>query len=343
MNANRPYTVPSSVWLLVIALLVTAGIVRFVRLATTRQDVDLVIYSGRSEELIGPLIAEFEQLAGWKVNVRYGQTAELAATILEEGRHSPADLFFAQDAGALGALARANRLQTLPTDLLEPVPSRFRSARNQWVGVSGRARVLVYHPDRVAPHELPTRWDNLRAPHWRNRLGWAPPNGSFQAFVTAMRVTHGPAQIRDWLAALRDLGTRPYSRNTALVWAVASGEIDAALVNHYYLHALARERGAPLPIRNHYPAEDLLINAAGVGVLDTANRLEAALAFIRFLLTERSQRYFSEHTFEYPLVDGVEPHPDLPALGSLHPPDLDLDQLDDLGPTLDLLQALNIL
>ena len=315
---------------------------RLSSLSGGRGAADLVIYSGRSEALIAALIAEFEAEQDWIIHVRYGQTAELAATILEEGGNSPADVFFAQDAGALGVLARAGRLQRLPEELSAAVPPAFRSAQDQWVGISGRARVLVYHPDRVAPHELPSQWDDLLDPAWRGRLGWAPANGSFQAFVTAMRVTRGLDETRAWLLGMRDLRTRSYARNTPIIWAVAAGEVDAGLVNHYYLHALAQQRGEPLPIRNHY-LDEVLVNVAGVGILDTSPRTEAALAFIQFLLSERAQRFFTEETFEYPLAGSAVPHPDLPPLSTLQTPDLDLDDLDDLEPTLRLLQECNIL
>ncbi len=333
---------PTWAWAVLLLVLVWAGWTRLTWLSGREGAADLVIYSGRSEALIADLIAEFEAEQEWTIHVRYGQTAELAATILEEGANSPADVFFAQDAGALGALARAGRLQVLPTELRTAVPAPFRSAQDQWVGISGRARVLVYHPDRVAPHELPTHWDDLRDPAWRGRLGWALTNGSFQAFVTAMRVTRGMDATRDWLIGLRDLRTRSYARNTPIVWAVVAGEIDAGLVNHYYLHALARQRAEPLPIRNHY-LDEVLVNVAGVGILDTSARSEAARAFIAFLLSDRAQRFFTEETFEYPLTGRVDPHPDLPPLSALQTPDLDLDDLDDLEPTLNLLQECNIL
>lgn len=333
---------PAWGWILLLVGLVWAGWTRLTMPAGRRTTADLVVYSGRSEALIADLIADFEAEQGWTVQVRYGQTAELAATILEEGDNTPADVFFAQDAGALGALARAGRLHVLPAELTASVPAAFRSARDQWVGVSGRARVLVYHPDRVAPHELPAQWDDLLDPSWEGRLGWAPANGSFQAFVTAMRVTRGQDATRTWLQGMRDLETRAYARNTPIVWAVIAGEIDAGLVNHYYLHALARQQDEPLPIRNHY-LDEVLVNVAGVGLLDTHVRTEAAHAFIRFLLSDRAQRFFTEETFEYPLTGRVTPHPSLPPLHALQTPDLDLDDLDDLAPTLTLLQESNVL
>ncbi len=302
----------------------------------------LIVYSGRSEPLIQPLIDVYREQTGVDVRVRYGQTAEMAATILEEGRHSPADILFAQDAGALGALARENRLIPLPADLLDRVDPRFRSPDGVWVGVSGRARVVVYNPRRLSPQELPASVDGLLDPAWRGRIGWAPPNGSFQAFVTAMRMTRGESAAQTWLLGMRDNRTRNYARNTPILFAVASGEIDVGLSNHYYAHQLIRERGDEFPVRNHY-LDETLVNIAGVAIVNTSPNRDQAEAFIRFLLEPEAQAYFTHETFEYPLAREIEPNPALPPLRDLQTPDLDLSNLDDLDGTLRLLMELNLL
>ena len=162
----------------------------------------LTVYSGRAEELVGPLFAQFESDTGIDLRVRYGGTSALAAAILEEGDRSPADVFFAQDAGALGALEAAGAFRVLPSDLLERVDARVRSTSGAWVGVSGRARVLVYSTERVSEAEPPASIFDLTQPVWRGRVGWAPTNGSFQSFVTAMRVIHGDDTTEQWLRAM---------------------------------------------------------------------------------------------------------------------------------------------
>jgi iron(III) transport system substrate-binding protein len=306
----------------------------------------LVVYSGRSESLIGPLMTMFTAASGPQVSVRYGETAEMAATILEEGRNSPADVFFAQDAGALGALAAAGRLRPLPTDLLEQVPAPFRSSQGNWIGISGRARTVVYNTDLVAESELPDTIWGFTDPRWRGRLGWAPTNGSFQAFVTALRLLEGEERARDWLQAMIANDIKVYANNTAIVEAVIKGEIAAGFVNHYYLLRAQAERGGNLPARNHFLAggdAGALVNVAGVGILDTAPHPEAALAFVRFLLSPTAQRYFVEQTREYPLVAGIAPPPELKPLSELATPDLDLNRLSDLQGTLALLQEVGAL
>ncbi len=303
----------------------------------------ITLYSGRSADLIQPLIDRFTEATGIPVRVRYGGTAELAATILEEGQNSPADVFLAQDAGALGALAKAGRFTPLPPDLLKQVPAPFRSPDGLWVGVSGRARVVVYNPNRVRPEELPNDLADLCAPAWAGRVGWAPMNASFQAHVTALRVTLGEAATRTWLLGMQANRPRVYARNTAIVAAVAAGEIDAGLVNHYYLHTMQREQGGRLPAVNHTPARGALVNVAGAGLLRTARQPAPAERFIRYLLAAEAQRYFTDSTFEYPVVPAIATNPELPALDLAPLPDLDLSRLEDLDGTLKLLQDLGIL
>ncbi len=307
----------------------------------------LVIYSGRSENLVAPLIERFAAESGIRVEVRYGDTAEMAATILEEGQNSPADVFFGQDAGALGAMSKAGRLQTLPDSLLERVPVQFRSADSEWVGISGRARVLAYNTNLISPEELPADVWGLTGEQWRGRVGWAPTNGSFQAFITALRVLEGDDRAAEWLQAMLANDVQPYSNNTAIVDAVASGEIYVGLVNHYYLYRFLAEQGDSFAARNYFfpsGGAGAMINIAGVGIVDTARNVDAALRFAEYLVSPEAQRYFAEETNEYPLSDDSIPLPtDLPALTAVQAPALDLSDLDDLQGTLQLLQEVGAL
>jgi iron(III) transport system substrate-binding protein len=301
---------------------------------------EVVIYSGRNENLVGALIAEFQRDTGIKAEVRYGDTAELAATILDEGDNSPADLFFSQDAGALGALAVEGRLQTLPDDLLNRVDPRFRSDDGLWVGASGRARVAVYNTDQLKPEDLPESVTGLTDPKWKGKLGWAPTNGSFQAFITAFRVLEGDDAVREWLQGMLANEPAVFDSNGPLTLAVGEGELALGLVNHYYLYEVQAEEGKTFPLANHFfSAGDpgSLVNVAGVGALTTAKHQTQALAFADFLLDEAAQEYFAEKTFEYPLIAGVEPAPGLIPLADIQSPEIDLSDLSDLQGTLALL------
>lgn len=300
----------------------------------------LVVYSGRTEGLIGPLLERFTTETGVRVEVRYGGTAEMAATILEEGANSPADVFIAQDAGALGALAQAGRLRVLPPDILERVEPRFVSPDGLWVGLSGRARVLVYNPELVAADALPASILDLTALEWAGRVGWAPTNGSFQSHVTALRVLLGEDRTRAWLEGMVANRAVPYENNRAIVQAVSDGEVVVGLTNHYYLYAMRVDNPNLRAANYYFPGGDpgALINIAGAGVLNTSKRPGLAQRLILYLLGKDAQTYFAERTFEYPLAAGVAASPELPPLDSVETPDIDLSDLSDLQTTLNLLR-----
>ncbi|HKG35942.1 MAG TPA: iron ABC transporter substrate-binding protein [Solirubrobacterales bacterium] len=301
-------------------------------------DDELTIYSGREKELIGELIDEIEQRQGEPIAVRYGETPQLAVTIIEEGGDSPADIFFSQDAGALGALDQEGLLMRLPDDVLAEVPARFRAKDGRWIGTSGRARVIAYGED-VKRSDLPPSVLGLTDPKWQGRIGWAPTNGSFEAFVTAMRVTEGEDTARNWLEGMVANDAQEYPDNSAIRDAIAAGEIDVGLINHYYV-AQAKKEDPDYPVDIYFPPNDVgsMINAAGVGVLKSTEHEERALDFVRDLLTRPSQKYLAEGELEYPLVPGVPTDPALVPLSQIPDPGVDLSSIGDLEGTLRLLQ-----
>jgi iron(III) transport system substrate-binding protein len=307
----------------------------------------LVVYSGRNEKLVEPLLEDFEKATGTKVTVRYGDSAELAATLLEEGGKTPASVFFSQDAGALGALQDAGRLEPVDPALLAKVDARYRSSKGLWVGVSGRSRVLAYNTEQVQAADLPQSVLDLTGPAYKGKVGYVPTNASFQAFVTALRVSLGEAKAKEFLVAFKANSPKAYEANARLAEAVDKGDVAFGLLNHYYLYERADELGgyAKLKAHNHYfRAGDpgALVNVAGVGVLKgKADSRTAAL--LAFLLSTPAQQYFGEKTHEYPLVAGVAAvGTDLPPLASLHGPDIDLSDLDSLETTLALLDEVGL-
>lgn len=309
--------------------------------AAVAEDADgpLTVYSGRSESLVGPIIGSFTEATGIEVEVKYADTAELAAILLEEGDRSPADVYFAQDAGALGAVADSGSLAPLPDELLAAVPAKFSDVDGAWVGVSGRARTAAY--TTAEPMELPGSILDFTDPEWSGRIGWAPANGSFQAFVTALRVIEGEEAARAWLEGILANDPVPYPKNTAAVEGVAAGEVDVAFVNHYYLLRLLAEHGEDYPVAQAFFGggdPGALVNVAGVGQVASTDQPEASLEFIEYLLGDEAQAYFSESTYEFPLVEGIEADSRLPAIDTLEAPDVDLSALADLQGTVELLR-----
>jgi iron(III) transport system substrate-binding protein len=289
----------------------------------------LTVYSGRNEELIEPLIADFEDETGIDVDVRYGDSADLALLIDTEGDNAPADVFLSQSPGAIGYLDGKDRLRPIPDDVLDLVQERFRADDGKWAGLSGRVRVLVYNTDLVDEADLPESVLDLTDPKYRGKVGLSPTNGSFQDFVTAMREIEGDERTQAWLEGMKANDARAYASNLAIVEAVGRGEIPLGLVNHYYLER-ARAEDPDIPAENYFfPDGDLgsLILVTAVGVLDTADDPVDAERLLEFLLTTEAQRFFADETFEYPLARGVEPPTMLRDLESVEAPPVNLNSL----------------
>ena len=304
---------------------------------------ELVLYSGRSESLVAPIIAQFEEVTGIDVQIKYGGTSEIAATIMEEGDNSPADVFWAQDPGALAALA--DRYRPLPSDLTLAVPEWARASDGSWVGISGRARVIVYDAT-LSEDELPASVEELTDPKWKGRIGWPPTNASFRVMVTAMREMWGEDKTREWLEGMLANDVKVFPKNTPIVAAASEGEVSVGLVNHYYLHRRLAVDGDDFGARNLYlkdggPAS--LVMVAGAGVLETGENQDNAEAFVRFLLSKVAQQYFAASTFEYPMIEGVKTHHLLPAIDSLNNPAIDYATLDDLAGTEALLRDTGVI
>ena len=310
---------------------VLVGVVGVVALPACSDDGGrLTIYSGRTENLVGPLLSRFAEETGIKIDVRYADSADLALLIDEEGDRTPADVFLSQSPGAIGHLAVDRRLQPLPPEILDRVDGRFRDRDGLWVGLSGRVRVLVYNTDDVAEDELPDSVFDLTGDEFEGRVAVAPSNGSFQDFVTAMRAVEGDDRTMEWLEGMAANDSPVYANNNAIVQAVGRGEVPMGLVNHYYGYR-AKAEDPDLPIENHiFPGGDVgaLLLETAVGILEGANESDEARRFVEFLLEEEAQRFFSRETFEYPLAAGVGPAADLVPLDRIVTADVALDELE---------------
>jgi iron(III) transport system substrate-binding protein len=299
----------------------------FVIAACSSEDTPLIVYSGRSEELVQPLIDRFEEESGIDVEVRYGESTELAATLLQEGDATDGDVFYAQDPASLGSVA--GMMADLDSSILDRVDARFADREGRWVGTSGRVRVFVYNTS--TKNDLPQTIDEAIDPMWTGSLGVAPTNGSFLAFVSAMILERGEEGTLQWLKALADIDPQEFPGNSPIVAATDSGELEGGLVNHYYLLRL-RAEGEGNDSENWFiPAGDVgsLVMPAGAGIMAGSDMPGEALRFIEFLLSAPAQEYFASETFEFPLIDGVDPAEGLPDLDEINAPDIDLSRLAD--------------
>jgi iron(III) transport system substrate-binding protein len=304
----------------------------------------LTVYSGRTEALIRPLLDRFADETGIGIDVRYADSAELALLIDTEGERSPADVFISQSPGAVGFLDEQERLQQLPPALLDKVPEADRAGDGSWVGLTGRVRVLAYNTEDVDPSTLPGSVLELTEPEFRGRLGVAPSNGSFQDFVTAMRVERGDDATLEWLEGIAANDPTTYPNNVSILEAIGRGEVELGLINHYYDFEAKRE-DPNLPTALHYFEDGdlgglLLVTAASI--LDSADQTEDAQRLVEFLLDADAQQYFSEETLEYPLAAGAEPASVLPPLDRAARARIDFDELGGLDRTVELIDESGI-
>ena len=306
---------------------------------------ELTIYSGRGEALVGPIIKQFEAETGIKANVRYAGTAELATLLQEEGEQSPADVFWAQDGGALGAIAPL--FSDLPAEVNEGVAAPFRNVANKWAPTSGRSRVLVYSKERVQEADMPASIADLTDEKYKGRVAWAPTNGSFQAFVTAYRVVHGEEAAKEWLEGMIANEAKVYRNNSTQIEAIANGEVDFGLVNNYYLGRFTKSDSEFPVAQTHFEPGDIgnLLNVAGVGIVAASDNQENGRKFIDYLLSVPAQQYITLEGNEYPVKAGLISNTTLEAFDTILEvsPKVDIDQISDLEGTLALLREVGLL
>ncbi|MDA2945077.1 MAG: iron ABC transporter substrate-binding protein [Actinomycetota bacterium] len=300
----------------------------------------LTLYSGRGEDLVQPVIDMFTETTGIDVDVRYGNSAEMLLLIQEEGDNSPADVYYSQGAGFLGTLSADGRLLELDDDipslLIDPA---LASPSGDWIGLTGRARTVVYNTETLSADDLPNSFADFTDPTWKGRIGWAPTNASLQDHITALRYILGEDGARAWLEGIMANDPIAYEGNGAILDGVAAGEVEVGFVNHYYLYQNLVE-DPDFPVANRFYTDGdpgALVNIAGAGVLTTSDHPTAAQDLLRYLLSEPAQAYFADANYELPVVAGVPTQQGLPELGSLTLPAFDLNLLLDLQGTVDLL------
>jgi len=305
---------------------------------------ELTVYSGRGESLVGPLFERIPADAPFTVSVQYGKTAEMVTRFLTEGEQSPADIIFAQDSGHLGVLSQRGALRALPTELMSTVDPSFRDDAGNWVGTSGRLRVLVYDGNTLTPDQLPKRLEDLASPAWKGKVGWAPTNGSAHAHISALRHIWGEEKTRNWLTSMQANAPVSYPKNSPQVAAANEGAIAIGWVNHYYLHRLDSEgrRAQNYSFTEAGDAGNVLM-VSGVGIRKDTPKAEAAEAFVAWLLSEDTQSYFAQEGFEYPTRPGIKTHPDVTPIAPDQLARVPQSKLADLGPTRAMLTELGLL
>ena len=302
----------------------------------------VIVYSGRSESLVGELFTKMEKELKLDIEVQYGSTSEMSTRFLTEGEQSPADIIFAQDSGHLGALAKQGSLATLSSDLLANVEKRFQAEDGTWIGTSGRLRVLVYDSKQISPDEMPKSLKELSDPKWKGKLGWAPGNGSFQAHVSVLRNVWGEEETKAWLEGVKNNEPKSYPKNSPQVKATNEGSLVIGWVNHYYLHRV--DPNGRTAVNYSFPQEDAgnILMVSGAGIRKGSPNKEAAEQVLAYLVSKEGQSHFAMNNYEYPTRPNVQTNPDVPDLDLGSVMDISQEYLIDIGPTRSLLQELSL-
>ncbi len=307
----------------------------------------ITVYSGRTQNLIEPVLDAFTCETGIDVVARWGDSVELALLLSEEQERSRADVFLSRSPGPVGFLESEDLLVPLEADVLDLVGEENRSNAGTWVGFSGRKRVLVRNIELIADGDLPASIFDLTDPRYDGQVAIPATNGSFVDWFTVFRDQFGTEVAAQWLNDMVANGAKPYANNRSIVDAVNRGEIAMGLVNHYYVFQEEAVASGAFAAANHDLADDdigslLIITAASITT--SSDDPETANQLVAYLLSEPVQRYFSLETFEYPLADGVELPEVLPPLTALEIGTVDFDSLGaGFTETNDIIEASGIL
>lgn len=308
---------------------------------------ELVIYSGRSEPLLQPVIDAFKaKYPNVEVLLKAGSNSELANALIEEKSNPQADVFVTTEMFTVQSLAQEGIFQAYTPVGADQLPAEFLGPDNLWTGLTRRARVIMYNADLVSQDELPTSIFDLTDPKWKGQVAAAgSTNGSMQAQIAAMRQLLGEEETQSWLSDLIANEVTFFGGHTDVRKAVGAGEFKLGLVNHYYYH-LQKAEGGNVGII--YPDQGegqigLITNATAAAVVNGAAHLPAAQAFLDFLVSPEGQKLFAEQNYEYPLGQGVALHADVQPLDGFRLADVDVAKAsEDFETTFDLMELVGL-
>ena len=312
---------------------------------------ELTIYSGRTPDQIDLVFDELEnRYSGLTINRDYDDNEAQVNQLIQEGDATPADVFYSQDPGALGAVTDEGLTQGLPADVVDTVPASWRHPDGQWTGVSGRVRAIQYNEDRL--DETPfDSWDELPTDiqsyatddRFEGIISTRPNSGTFRGFIQAMVEFEGEAATRQWVRDFMDQDPQLFTGGSDQAAAVERGGDDdpiVALGNSYYAARLVNEDPTS-PIRVTFTEGDAgsLFSVAGVAAMNSVDDPELVAEFVRHLLAVEGQEFMMDDNGEFPVVEGVDYVGPLPGPAELDSPDFDLSEFDmDLQGARELLE-----
>lgn len=308
---------------------------------------DLVIYSGRSEQLIQPVLDAFQaKYPDVNILLKSGKNSELANALLEEQANPQADVFVTTELLTVQNLYMQGILQSYRPAAADQLPAEFVGPEDSWMGITRRTRIIMYNSSLVALEEVPTSIFDLTDPKWKGQIAAAgSTNGSMQAQIAAMSQLIGEVDTQEWLVGLIENDVTFFGGHTDVRKAVGAGEFKIGLVNHYYYY-LQQAEGSPVGIV--FPDQGdgqigLFSNATSAAIIKGAKNLPAARALIDFLLSSEGQKLFAELNYEYPLIPGAALPPGVQSLSDLRLADVNVAEAAlNLDATFNLIETVGL-
>jgi iron(III) transport system substrate-binding protein len=302
----------------------------------------ITLYSGQHEQLTSAIVSAFEKQTGIQVNVRSDDGIVLADQILQEGSHSPADVYLTENSPELMLLTQHHLLAPLPSSITSQIPARYNSPTGNWVGISVRVSALAYNSSLISPSQLPGSILDLAKPRWKGKVAIAPTDSDFVPLVGAVIATYGQQAALDWLKGLGANATS-YADIESVVAAVNRGQDAVGIINQYYWYRLRQELGAASTHSKvyYFPNGNVggLENISGAAVLASSSHQAAAEKFVSFLVSAQAERILAAgDTYEYPARPGIAPNSQLTPLSQVKPAVLTVVGLGNDLPAASLLQ-----
>ncbi|KIC66743.1 iron ABC transporter substrate-binding protein [Pseudarthrobacter phenanthrenivorans] len=293
---------------------------------------EITVYNAQHESLTKEWVDAFTAETGIKVTLRQGDDTEMSNQIIQEGQASPADVFLTENSPAMTQVENAGLFADVNKDTLAQVPAEFSPSTGKWTGIAARSTVLVYNKTKLTEDQLPKSMLDLANPEWKGRWAASPTGADFQAIVSALLELKGESATEDWLKAMKD-NSKAYKGNSTAMKAVNAGEVDAALIYHYYYYGDQAKTGensknvAPYYFKNQDPGA--FLSVSGGGVLKSSKNADAAQAFLKFITGKKGQEVLKNGTsFEYAIGSDVPANDKLVPIKDLQAPKVDAAKLN---------------
>jgi iron(III) transport system substrate-binding protein len=309
----------------------------------------ITVYSGQHPETVSALVAAFTKKTGIPVAVRSDDEGVLVSQIIQEGKHSPADVFFTENTPPLVELQQRGLLAPVDASTLANTSAKYSSAQKKWAAISARVSTMVYNTKRLKPSQLPRSILALADPKWKGKLALSPGETDFQPIVTAVAARYGKARALKWLEGIRSNASKHiYPDNETLVAQVNNGQAELGVINHYYWYRLRDELGASKihSAEKFFAPGDpgYVIDVSGAGVLASSSHQAEAQKFLAFLVSKQGQEILAhDESYEYPLGSGVQTAKPLVPFATLKPDPITIGQLGNGSGAVTLLRQASLL